>query len=68
MNKDNVPVLAVVVALVAILLGAWFFRWSVVPVPRSEGAPAAYMVDRLTGEVSYLRLNEKFEVKPSPQQ
>ena len=63
MNFKYVVNLASVVALVAVLFFAWFFRWNVVPAPDTDGRPIVYMLDRITGEVFVLHGVTKVKVE-----
>jgi hypothetical protein len=53
-------------ALAAIVLAAllaWFFRWEVVPAAASDRPPAAFAVDRLTGQMLYIQQDGSLPVQ-----
>lgn len=52
-------------AIVILLALAWWFRWDVHPAQRSDGG-AAYIVDRITGEVYFARQEEAAVVTKDP--
>ncbi len=61
MNRFERAVLAIIVAV--LLAGGWFFRWEVVPVSSGDNAARAYMLNRWTGAIYFLRHEEMREVK-----
>lgn len=61
MNKFERTVLAIVVTV--LLAGAWFFRWAVTPINHGDSMGGAYMLNRWTGALYYVRFDEQTEVK-----
>ena len=63
MSQFERAMLAIVV--VVLLAGAWAFRWEVTPINHGDGLGGAYMVNRWTGSVYFVRGWERSEVKSS---
>lgn len=57
--------LTLAVALVAILSTAWWFRWDVHVVSRQDSS-TAYIVDRITGRIYFVRGEEATLVTKDP--
>ena len=53
--------LAGLAAIVLIAL-AWAFRWEITPITNGEGMGSAYMLNRWTGSMYYVRIDERVEV------
>jgi len=53
-----------VIALVALVALAWAFRWDVTPLHGGDSSGGAYMVNRWTGTVYFVRGFYMTEVKP----
>lgn len=52
------------VVLFLVWLG-WFFRWNVETVARGDGAPTAYLLDRISGQLFVVIREEKTPVSLS---
>lgn len=61
MNLKEKIWLFIVVAV--LLASAWFFRWEVTSVAGGEGGGRAYMLNRWTGAIYFLRHEDMREVK-----
>jgi hypothetical protein len=54
---------ALVGGAVLLVLASWFFRWEAIPVMRADGPASAYIMNRWTGEIRFLRTDEWSPVK-----
>jgi hypothetical protein len=52
----------VIMIFLTVWFSFWFFRYSIIPSPTKD-VPAAYMLDRITGEVVYLRGDKMYDIK-----
>lgn len=55
----------VVCVLLLLIWFCWFFRWNVEPVTRGDGAPTAYLLDRISGQLFVVIREEKDPVRLS---